>query len=188
MSTITSRLTIRLAAIVALALLASGCAGEAVKPADNAAKKAAPTPSATAAANRVETGHMSAEEVRWLNALERLLPRMNKVFEDIPSDVTTAALVALANGAGGCSRELARMGPASTRLQPVEALVQQACREYDKGAKCFADVARMAVLIGSATERKLEQQIECGFAASATGGMPLGAAVMKAQEIKAAVG
>ena len=105
---------------------------------------------------------------------------------DSPTDMTPAALRSLANGARGCSRELARLGSPSARLQPVEALVRQACQEYDKGAKCFDDAARLGIPHSSADARKLEQQIECGFAVTETGGKPLADALIKGNEIKTA--
>jgi hypothetical protein len=130
---------------------------------------------------------MTAEELLWLDAVERLLPKMNKVFEEAPTEVSASSLRRLANELRSCSRELARIGPApSTRLRPVHDLVQQACREYDNGATCFADAAAIRV-VSTATARKLQQHVECGFAASAKGGAPLAEAQVKAAQIKAAI-
>jgi hypothetical protein len=112
---------------------------------------------------------------------------MEKVFKNAPTYATSRALRSLAYKLRGCSRELARLGPPTARLRPVEALVRKACQEYDKGAKCFEDAARISTpLAGSSEERKLEQKLQCGFAASGTGGEPLADAHNQAQEIRAA--
>ena len=114
---------------------------------------------------------------------------MNKVFSNAPTNLTSSALASLAHQVRGCSRELARIGAApSARLQPVYDLVQQACQAYDKGAQCFADAARIGIPSSPAAERKFERKVDCGFAASGTGGEPLARAQIKASEIKAAVG
>ena len=78
------------------------------------------------------------------------------------------------------------LGSASARLQPVEELVRQACQEYDKGAKCFEDAARLGIPSSSSEVRQLDQKINCGFAASGTGSKPLAEAQIKAQEIRSA--
>jgi len=78
---------------------------------------------------------MTSQELLWLRAVEQLLPKMNRVFNAAPTNLTSSALASLAHQVRGCSRELARIGSPSDRLQPVYELVQQACREYDKGAK-----------------------------------------------------
>jgi hypothetical protein len=46
----------------------------------------------------------------------------------------------------------------------------------------------MGTLSSSAAARKFEQKVNCGFAASGPGGMPLAQAQIKASEIKAAAG
>ncbi len=128
---------------------------------------------------------MTGQELLWLQAVEQLLPKMNKVFDTAPTNLTSSALASLAHQVRGCSRELARIGSPSARLQPVYELVQRACREYDKGAKCFEDAAGMGIPSSSAAEQKFEQKVNCGFAASGPGGMPLAQAQIKAAEIKA---
>ena len=114
-----------------------------------------------------------------------MLPKMNKVFVTAHR-TTPATLRSLANQARGCSRELARLGAPSARLQSVEALVRQAWREYDKGAKCFEDAARLGTPSSSSEARKLEQQIKCGFAAAETGGKLLAEAQIKAHDVRTA--
>jgi len=128
---------------------------------------------------------MTGQELLWLQAVEQLLPKMNKVFDTAPTNLTSSALASLAHQVRGCSRELARIGSPGAWLQPVYELVQRACREYDKGAKCFEDAAGMGIPSSSAAERKFEKKVNCGFAASGPGGMPLAQAQIKAAEIKA---
>jgi hypothetical protein len=56
--------------------------------------------------------------------------------------------------------------------------VVKACAEYDKGAECFATAADIGIpFAGTAAEREQTQAIDCGFAASGNGGIPLADAV-----------
>lgn len=175
MFAVTGHFATLLVPLFAVALLSGGCTSGAVEPTDQASPVASLTPTAdlTPTSASSERGPLTGQELLWLQAVERLLPKMNHAFEDSPSEITPAALRSLANEVRGCSRELARLGPAGARLQPVEELVRRACQEYDKGAKCFEDAARLGTPSSSAEVRKLEQQIKCGFAASETGGKPL---------------
>lgn len=130
----------------------------------------------------VDEGTSTAEELVWLQAVEQLLPKMNEIFDDIPTELTAAALQQVAEGLRGCGRELARIGPASPRLQQVQDLLQQACREYDTGADCFAGAA-VAISAGSAEIEEFDRLLDCGFAASGLGGEPLADAIDKASEL-----
>lgn len=183
---------IALVAASVLGVAACGSGGGSVAP-SHTARSAPGTPQATASAATTPTAPISrpmrGQELLWLQAVEQLLPKMNKVFNAAPTNLTSSALASLAHQVRGCSRELARIGSPSARLQPVYELVQQACREYDKGAKCFEDAARMgSPLPSSAAVQKFEQKVSCGFAASGPGGMPLAQAQIKASEIKATAG
>jgi hypothetical protein len=188
MSTITFRLRTRLLSVAVLALFAAGCGGETARQAAPARKATPPPTSAAPSPTSPDTQPMTTSELIWLHAVERLLPAMNKVFTGSPTDLSPAALTTLASQASGCRRELTRIGPASARLQPVEALVEQACTEYDKGAACFAAAARAAVSSSAASFSELEKQINCGFAVAATGGGPLAEARIVAENIKDATG
>ena len=188
MFTVTGRLATLLIPLVAGAVLCGGCTGGTVESTDEASPAASLTPTSdlTPTSTTAGQGPLTGQELLWLQAVERLLPKMNKVFVDSPTDMTPAALRSLADQARGCSRELARLGSSSARLQSVEALVRQACREYDKGAKCFDDAARLGTPSSSSEVRKLEQHVRCGFAAAGTGGRPLTEAQIKANEVRAA--
>jgi hypothetical protein len=188
MFTVTGRFATFLIPLISGVLLSGGCTGGTVESTDEASPAAslAPTSDLTPTSTRAERGPLTGEELLWLQGVEQLLPKMNKVFVDSPTDMTPATLRSLANQARGCGRELARLGAASSRLQPVEALVRQACQEYDKGAKCFESAARLGTPSSSSEVRKLEQQINCGFAAAEKGGEPLAEAQIKAEEVRAA--
>src|SRR6266545_3465421 len=178
-----SRLMVAVAGVV-LALLVGGCGGEGDEGVAPVPSPSRSVPAATAPATTAPAP-MTAKELLWLHAVEKLLPKMNKAFTDSPSELTPSALKSLANEVRGCSRELARIGTPGTRLQPVYVRVTQACQEYDKGATCFADGARIGVPSSSDAVRQLEKEIKCGFAASEKGGSPLAEAQVKAAEIKA---
>ena len=189
MFTVTGRLATLLIPLVTGALLSGGCTGGRIGATDEAAPAATSPTSTSGQTPRptiAERGPLTGQELLWLQAVEQLLPKMNKVFEDSPTDITPAALRSLAKQTRGCSRELARLGSPSARLRSVEALVRQACREYDKGAECFDAAARLGTPSSSSEVEKLEQQLKCGFAAAAAGGKPLAEAQIKANEVRAA--
>src|SRR5882757_7271870 len=136
----TVRWPIRLLITVALALFASGCSGQ---PAERAAAPSLSTgssmPSATApTATTSASGPLTAEELAWLHAITKLHRDIDKVFLVEGSvTVTPAQLRAWATVMSSCSRQLARLGSPSGRLQPVRVLVLEACQQFDKGAACY---------------------------------------------------
>jgi hypothetical protein len=150
---------------------------------------ATPPPATTPApttSGPMTSGPMTGQELLWLQAVEQLLPKMNKAFNSAPTDLTSSTLASLAHQLRGCTRELTRIGSPTARLQPVSVLVHQACRAYDKGAQCFQDAARILTPSSSTDEQEFEQKVDCGFAASGKGGEPLVQALIKANKIKAA--
>ncbi len=145
------------------------------------------TPPATTTPAPTTSGPMTGQELLWLQAVEQLLPKMNKAFNGAPTDLTSSTLASLAHQLRGCTRELTRIGSPTARLQPVSVLAHQGCRAYDKGAQCFQDAARIIDTISSpAQEQAFRQKVDCGFAASDKGGEPLVQALIKANKIKAA--
>jgi hypothetical protein len=194
MFTVTARLATRLVPLVAGALFCAGCTSGGSPSTAEASPTATPTatPERTATATPTPTSAerkpLTSRELPWLQAVEQLPPTMEKVFKNAPTYMTTRAMRSMAYKLRGCSRELARVGRApSARLQPVEALVRKGCQEYDKGATCFEDAARIgAPLSGSSEERKFDQKLQCGFNASGTGSEPLADAANKAEEVRAA--
>ena len=189
MFALAGRLAILLVFLVAGVLLSGGCTeGKA----DKTSPAASQTPMsdlgpASPGANRQS---LTSQELLWLDTVEQLLPTMNKAFDDFPTYINTptalpAALRSLANDARGCSRELARLGAPSARLQSVGTLVRQGCREYDKAATCLEEAARLGTSTSSPQVQKREQLVTCGFAAAEVGRMPLAEAQMKVIEIRA---
>jgi len=127
-------------------------------------------------------------ELVWLDAVEKLSTKMEKIIADSPTDITPSVMASLGDQLRDCSRELARIGAPSARLQPVHALVEQACEEYDKGAQCFATAARIGIpFAGTAADREQTQALDCGFASS-RGLIPLADAMNKGAEITRAAG
>jgi hypothetical protein len=129
-------------------------------------------------------GPVELGELIWLDAVEKLSASMDKVFAEIPTELTPFAMASLGEQLRSCSRELAEIESPSARLQPAHALVEQACAEFDKGAECFATAARIGIpLAESAAEREQSQALDCGFASSGKGGMPMADALIQGTEI-----
>ncbi len=128
---------------------------------------------------------MTGQELVWLEGISRLRGTMDKIFLDLPSDLTEGSLRSLAQQLDGCTRELARLGPATERLQPVYELAKRGCAEYDKSAKCFDTAPNIVIPIaGTDAEREFTQAINCGLAAPRHGGVLFIGAEVKGFEIK----
>jgi hypothetical protein len=68
-----------------------------------------------------------------------------------------------------------RLGAPTQRLQPVYKLARSGCAQDDKAATCFATAASIGIPIaGSSQERRLNQAIDCGFAAPGKGSVSVG--------------
>jgi len=124
----------------------------------------------TAPQNFVELG-----ELAWLDAITNLHAKIDEPFLPSEINLTQAAMVSLGNALGECSPELARIGSPTERLQPVYALVAEACAQYDEGAKCFDTAARVsdrsgAVVAGTPEEQTQTSALDCGLAAQGDGG------------------
>jgi hypothetical protein len=183
---ITSRRHACLAVVAVCALLVAGCADQ--TPNTSTAVSQPSTTSTTVAATTTTVPPMTAKELAWLKAIPKVRTKIDKTME-ATSNLTIAAMRKLATTLRSCSRELARGGAPSDRLQPVYALVKKACKEYDKGAACFTTAADIGIPFGgSAEDRKQQQAIQCGFDASGKGGIHLLDAENKGDEIKAEVG
>jgi hypothetical protein len=171
MLAITSRRAAHLAVAVVWALLISGCADKSgTSPAASAPSTTTLAPATTTAAATTASGPMTGDELVWLEAISKLHTKIDKVLMDSPSNLTSATMRTLANQLRGCSRELARLGPPTDRLQPVYKLAKSGCAQYDKGATCLATAASIgAPMVGTAAERKFNQAIDCAFAAPVDG-------------------
>jgi hypothetical protein len=173
----------RLAALILLVVLVGGCAGQTDKP-----STAAATTTTTVAPTTTTLPPLTAKELAYLKAISTVSRKIEKSIEAI-SDLTPAGMARLANAFRSCTRELVRGGAPSDRLQPVYVLVKKACKEYDKGAACFATAASVGIpFAGTPGERKQSKAIDCGFAAPGKAGLAIADAESKGAEIKAEAG
>ncbi len=182
----TGRSAIRLATLILLALLVGGCGG------DSASPTAAPatTTATTAAATTTTVPSLTAQELTWLKAVTRLRKNVEKVFHQSGITLTRAKMTQYADTTRACSRQLARIGSPSDRLEPVHVIVKKACRTFDKGAKCWTTAASVSmadggVIAGTPEERTQSRAIECGGAAMGDGTNLLIEAEAKGKEIRA---
>ncbi len=184
-----SRRAAGLAVAVLGAVLVAGCGG------GTTTSTAASTPTSSTLAPTTTTPApttttvppMTAKELAWLEAISKLHTKLDKVWEDSPTNLTSAVMSALAKGLRGCSRELARLGAPSDRLQPVYKLAKKGCVQYEK---CYATAASIIgrVITNAAEERRLNQSIDCGLTAPMKGSGQLALAELKGIEIKERVG
>ena len=185
----TRRSAARLVVMVLLVVLAGGCAGE---DGTSTAASQATTTSTTVAPTTTTVPPMTAEELAWLKAVTSMHKKIDKVIQQ-SATLTRAKMMSDANTLRGCSRELARIGSPSDRLQPVYVIVKKACRTFDKGAKCWATAASVSmadggVVVGTPEARTQGRAIDCGGAAGGNGSNLLFDAEAKGEEIKAKFG
>jgi hypothetical protein len=179
----------RLLIIIALVLVGSGCGSQpattapTASPITSSPSPTPPTPTVTAAQP------LTSEERAWLQAITKLHQILDKGLMGQQSVVITPSkLRSWETLMRSCGKERARMGPASARLQPVEALVAQACRQYDKGAACYAVTRRYINSYATADQKKAEQNLTCGDNAAGDGSNLLSDAEAKGSEIQSAAG
>jgi hypothetical protein len=190
MSLSTSPRTACLTVAALCALLVTGCGGK------KATSTAASTPSTTTLAATTTTvaitnttGPMTGKELVWLEAIGKLHKKIDTVLTNAPSNLTSATMSKTANDLRGCSRELARLGLPTARLQPVYKLATSGCAQYDKAADCFATAAGIGIPVaGTAEERKFNQAVDCGFKTPEKGSLLLAQAEGKGFEIKEKAG
>ena len=173
----------RRAVLILLVVLAGGCAGQTDEP-----STAAAATTTTVAPTTTTLPPLTAQELAWLKAIPVVSRKIEKSIELI-RNLTVTGMTKLANSLRSCTRELARGGSPSDRLQPVYVLVKKACKEYDKGAACFTTAASVGIpFAGTPAERKQTKAIDCGFAAQGKGSIILADAENKGAEIKAEAG
>jgi hypothetical protein len=126
---------------------------------------------------------MTDSELAWLSQITKLRQSIQKAISpSANTNLTVAELARWESAMRGCRRTLVRIGPASARLRPVEALVEQGCQAYDKGAACFAAAAPL--LSSSSRVREAQRALDCGSSAVEKGATLLGEAEIKGVEIK----
>ena len=136
---------------------------------------------------------MTAAELAWLAAVKGMHAKIDAAFKADEIYMTRAKMRSLSAALGDCHRVLRRIGPSTARMRPVLGLVNKACAQFDKGAKCFLSAARVSdaaggVEAGTPAERIQNQALPCGFAGQGDGSNTLISAEAKAEEIKQAAG
>jgi hypothetical protein len=111
---------------VLLVLLAVGCGGDSAT--STAASPSATTTSATATATPTTKPPMTAEELAYLKAIPTVSKKIDKTVQTT-TNLTISGMTKLASSLRSCTRELARGGSPTDRLQPVYALVLKGCKE-----------------------------------------------------------
>lgn len=183
----TRRRLARLAVALVVVLLVVGCTNKtATSTAASTPTTSPTTTSTTPAPTNTTIPHMTPEELAWLDGLGKLHKKLDKVWMDTPTNLTSGTMSAVAKGLRGCSRELARLGSPTDRLQPVYKLAKKGCVQYEKAAKCFATAASMIghPIANAAEERTLNQSIDCGLTVPPKGSEQLTLAELKGMEIK----
>jgi hypothetical protein len=186
----TRRRLARLAVALVVVLLVVGCTNKTATSTAASTPTTSPTTTTTTTTTPAPTNttipHMTAKELAWLDGLGELHKKLDKVWMDTPTNLTSGTMSAVAKGLRGCSRELARLGSPTDRLQPVYKLAKRGCAQYEKAAQCFATAAGMIghVITNAAEDRKLNQSIDCGLTVPPKGSEQLALAELKGMEIK----
>jgi len=170
--------------VVALvgALLVGACGGSMTTPAvtTSAASAATSTPSATtgAASTATPSGPLTADELVWLQGIGSLQKRMEKVLEQMPSNMTDASTRAAAEKLRACTPELAKLGAPTARLQPVNRLAQRGCAKFAEAATHFEKTSN------SINVDKITKELNLASQAFSQGDALLADAQMKGFEIQ----
>lgn len=127
------------------------------------------TPSAPVDLDKVSVAPGLAAEFKWLEAIAAMPAAMDEAIGDgMPQH--QQAVAALADKLRRCTRELVAPGPPSARMQPVHDVVVKGCQEYDKGADCLAELARIWNQPESQDLAKVNELLHCGLDAQDPGG------------------
>jgi hypothetical protein len=183
MSAKASLRTMGLIAAAAAALLVTACSVT-----TSTSTSTSTTPASSPASSA--PAHLSAADLAWIESITQLHQRVDKPFRASTINMTRAKMKELGGALRSCQRELGQMAPPSSRLQSAYALVQQACRTYAKGARCFKKEASVsdaagAVIAGTAEERIARRAGACGFAAQGNGSNLMSEAEAMASAIRA---
>jgi hypothetical protein len=188
MSSTTGRSAIRLATLILLALLISGC-GE-----DSASPTAAPATATTAAPTTTPIPRLNAEELAWLKGISAVRTKVEHSLQAMGSgQVTRAIMLEHSRELAAWSRQLRRLGAPTDRLQPAYTIVRKVIRTYDKGAKCFATAAGGVSASGAVAASTPDIQIvakamDCAGAAHGNGTNLLYQADAEGDDLKAKYG
>jgi hypothetical protein len=184
MPTRTRRSAVCLAASILLVGLVGGCATSRTGEPSTATSAAA----TTVAPTTTTVPPMTDEELAWLQAIPAVSMKVEKSMAAI-TDLTSSGMAKLGIALRSCTRDLVNGGSPSERLQPVFVLVTKACKEYNKGAACFATAAKIGIPVaGTQADRDQTKAIDCGFSAPGNGAFLLADAEAMGVEIKGEAG
>jgi uncharacterized protein len=148
---------------MALLVLLIGFAGR-----PTVAAAAAPTPAPSAGRAQPSAGGLTEAERAWLASVATTQGHIYTVFSGDTVELSLARMQAMEKSLGECRRVLRRIGRPTARLTPVFVLVDQACTQFDKAAKCFATAIKVSDASGTVEAdpagRVLDQAVTCGFA------------------------
>jgi len=136
---------------------------------------------------------LTEAETAWLTAASKTAARVDKELGRHPEaeEVTRSNLLALATVLRACSRDLARIGRPSQRLQPVYAAIQRACGHYDRAARCVETAASLIdaqAAPGSRADRKINEAMDCLSVGMTAGSTAMVDAKEKSIDIRVASG
>jgi hypothetical protein len=120
---------------------------------------------------------MTAAELAWPAAVKKMHAKIDAAFKADEIYMTRAKMRSLSAALGECHRVLRRIGPPTARLRPVLGLVNKACAQFDKGAKCFLTATRVGdaaggVEAGSPAEASRTRRCPAASPARATAPTP----------------
>jgi hypothetical protein len=186
----TGRSAIRLASLILLALLVSGCADQA---ATSTAASTTAASTTTVAPTTTTVPPLNAKELAWLKGVSAVRTKVEKSFQAKgPVSLTRAIVLESSRQLASWGRQLRRLGAPSDRLQPAYTLVRKVIQTYDKGANCYARAAGVISVGGSvdseAEARVFQEMFDCGNAGEGNGTNLLYRADAKGKELKAKYG
>jgi len=175
--------------VIALAPASHGtsAAGPAATALTPAATASSPIPADTApAAAPSATRALSGGQVAWLAGISSLQTTMENAMGPGSVVITPASLRVMARRLGHCTNDLAKLGPATKRLQPVYRIARQSCAQYERGAACAAAAARISPRLAGKAAAKLNRLTDCSLADVNRGSARMADAVVKGSEIQGA--
>jgi hypothetical protein len=175
--------------VIALAPASHGtsAAGPAATALAPAAAAPSPIPADTApAAAPSATRALSGGQVAWLAGISSLQTTMQNAMGPGSVVITPASLRMMARRLRHCTTDLAKLGPATKRLQPVYRIARQSCAQYERGAACAAAAARIPSGLTGKAAAKLNKLTDCSLAGVNRGSARMADAVVKGYQIQGA--
>ena len=151
------------------ALLVTGCSAESKQAATETAGAAKSTSTRTAVETNPVVQPLTGAERRWINAVHRIRPRIDKAFQR-EMTVTRASMQSLVRVLGTCKQTLRRAEAPGKRFREAATLVRKACARYAVAAKhlrraiSVSDISG-AVLAGSTEDAIFRNSLDHAFSA-----------------------